>query len=112
MVSLVSQSNIQNEEETCFDSKAIPTFHIESISHHPTEAVQTTLDVQTQDLEMKATDWSLHPSEHLQPNQISLEDGEANIVPTDIINILTDGSKTEHGVGAGFCVLTNDSWAC
>ncbi|GBO36754.1 hypothetical protein AVEN_138186-1, partial [Araneus ventricosus] len=39
------------------------------------------------------------------------EDGEANIVRKDIINICTDGSKTEHGVGAAFCVLTNDIWA-
>ncbi|GBO28645.1 hypothetical protein AVEN_83226-1 [Araneus ventricosus] len=44
-------------------------------------------------------------------NQISLEDGEANIARKDIINIFTDGSKTEHGVGAAFCVLTNDIWA-
>ncbi|GBN38105.1 hypothetical protein AVEN_235795-1, partial [Araneus ventricosus] len=50
--------------------------------------------------------------EHLKPNQISLEDGEANIARKDIINIFTDGSKTEHGVGAAFCVSTNDIWAC
>ncbi|GBN44706.1 hypothetical protein AVEN_173913-1 [Araneus ventricosus] len=68
-------------------------------------------DIQPQDLEMKATDWSIHPSEHLKPNQISLEDGEAIISRKDIINIFTDGSKTEHGVGAAFCVLTNDIWA-
>ncbi|GBM44597.1 hypothetical protein AVEN_221838-1 [Araneus ventricosus] len=60
---------------------------------------------------MKTTGWSIHPSEHLEPNQITLEDGEANIVRKDIINIFTDGSKTEHGVGAAFCVLTNDTWA-
>ncbi|GBM39301.1 hypothetical protein AVEN_171380-1 [Araneus ventricosus] len=60
---------------------------------------------------MKATGWSIHPSEHLEPNQISLEDGEANIARKDIINIFTDGSKTEHGVGAAFCVLTSDIWA-
>ncbi|GBN04495.1 hypothetical protein AVEN_74059-1 [Araneus ventricosus] len=60
---------------------------------------------------MKATGWSFHPSEHLEPNQISLEDGEANIDRKDIINIFTDGPKTEHGVGAAFCVLTNDIWA-
>ncbi|GBM16991.1 hypothetical protein AVEN_133271-1 [Araneus ventricosus] len=57
---------------------------------------------------MKATGWSIHPSEHLEPNQISLKDGEANIVRKKVINIFTDGSKTEHGVGAAFCVLTND----
>ncbi|GBM22386.1 hypothetical protein AVEN_258254-1 [Araneus ventricosus] len=43
--------------------------------------------------------------------QISLEDGEANIARKDIINIFTDGSKTEHGVGAALCLLTNDIWA-
>ncbi|GBL99716.1 hypothetical protein AVEN_249754-1 [Araneus ventricosus] len=62
-------------------------------------------DMQPQDLEMKARGWSIHPSEHLKPNQISLEDGEANIARKDIINIFTDGSKTEHGIGAAFCVL-------
>ncbi|GBO24257.1 hypothetical protein AVEN_118855-1 [Araneus ventricosus] len=55
--------------------------------------------------------WSTHPSENLKPNQISFEDGEAYIVRKDIINIFTDGSKTDHGVGAAFCVLTNDIWA-
>ncbi|GBO03324.1 hypothetical protein AVEN_48562-1 [Araneus ventricosus] len=60
---------------------------------------------------MKATGWSTHSSEHLKPNQISFEDGEAYIARKDIINIFTDGSKTEHGVGAAFCVLTNDIWA-
>ncbi|GBL75450.1 hypothetical protein AVEN_194629-1 [Araneus ventricosus] len=60
---------------------------------------------------MKATGWSTHPSEHLKPNQISFEDGEAYIARKDIINIFTDVSKTEHGVGAAFCVLTNDIWA-
>ncbi|GBN68708.1 hypothetical protein AVEN_233433-1 [Araneus ventricosus] len=59
---------------------------------------------------MKATGWSIHPSELLKPKQISLEDGEANIARKDIKNIFTDGSKTEHGVGAAFCVLTNDIW--
>ncbi|GBL80069.1 hypothetical protein AVEN_29079-1 [Araneus ventricosus] len=68
-------------------------------------------DTQPHDLEMKATGWSTHPSEHLKPNQISFEDGEAYIARKDIINIFTDGSKTEHGVGAAFCVLTNDIWA-
>ncbi|GBM50193.1 hypothetical protein AVEN_134767-1 [Araneus ventricosus] len=60
---------------------------------------------------MKATGWFTHPSEHLKPNQISFEDGEAYIARKDIINIFTDSSKSEHGVGAAFCVLTNDIWA-
>ncbi|GBN44432.1 hypothetical protein AVEN_37255-1 [Araneus ventricosus] len=63
--------------------------------------------MQLQDLEKKTTIWSIHPSEHLQPIEISLEDGEANIAQKDIINIFTDGSKTEHGVGSAFCVLSN-----
>ncbi|GBM96180.1 hypothetical protein AVEN_239417-1 [Araneus ventricosus] len=36
---------------------------------------------------------------------------EAYIDRKYIINIFTDGSKTEHGVRAAFCVLTNDIWA-
>ncbi|GBN68703.1 Putative protein in type-1 retrotransposable element R1DM, partial [Araneus ventricosus] len=141
---LVSKSNIQNEEETFFDSKAIPTPYISLSGAYrttPTAALQTILgipplhmqlqlearftsiyrlriplppfitDTQPHDLEMKATGWSTHPSEHLKPNQISFEDGEAYTARKDIINIFTDGSKTEHGVGAAFFVLTNDIWA-
>ncbi|GBN80488.1 hypothetical protein AVEN_152312-1 [Araneus ventricosus] len=40
-------------------------------------------DTQPHDLEMKATGWSTHPSEHLKPNQISFEDGEAYIARKD-----------------------------
>ncbi|GBM12666.1 hypothetical protein AVEN_46152-1 [Araneus ventricosus] len=29
----------------------------------------------------------------------------------DIINIFTDGSKTEHGIGAAFYILNNEIWA-
>ncbi|GBN49525.1 Liprin-beta-2 [Araneus ventricosus] len=57
------------------------------------------------------TGWSTHPSEHLKPNQISFEDREAYIARKDIINIFTDVSETEQGVGAAFCVLANDIWA-
>ncbi|GBM56119.1 hypothetical protein AVEN_6769-1 [Araneus ventricosus] len=69
-------------------------------------------DTQPQDLEMKEAGRSIYLSEHLKLNQISLEDGEANIARKDIISIFTDGSKTKHGVGAAFCVLTNDIWTC
>ncbi|GBN22398.1 hypothetical protein AVEN_245390-1 [Araneus ventricosus] len=67
-------------------------------------------DIKPHDLEMKTTGWSLNPSEHLQPNQISYEEGEENIAQKDIINIFPDGAKTGHGVGADFSVLTNDIW--
>ncbi|GBL82445.1 hypothetical protein AVEN_252581-1 [Araneus ventricosus] len=67
-------------------------------------------DTQPHDLEMKATGWSPHPSEHLKPNQISFEDGEAYIARKDI-NIFADDSKTEHGVATAFCVFTKDIWA-
>ncbi|GBN20918.1 hypothetical protein AVEN_77101-1 [Araneus ventricosus] len=60
---------------------------------------------------MKAKGWSIHPLEHLKPNQISLEDGDANIARKDIMNIFTDDSKTEHGLGDAFCVLTNHIWS-
>ncbi|GBO21166.1 hypothetical protein AVEN_176624-1 [Araneus ventricosus] len=60
---------------------------------------------------MKATGLSIHPSEHLKFSQISLEDGKENIARKNIINIFTDGSKTERVVGAAFCVLINDIWA-
>ncbi|GBL74118.1 hypothetical protein AVEN_231014-1 [Araneus ventricosus] len=69
------------------------------------------IDIQPQDLEINTSGWSIHPSEHLKPNRISLEDGQAIIARKGILNIFTDGSKTELGVGTAFCVLTNDIWA-
>ncbi|GBN54002.1 hypothetical protein AVEN_141119-1 [Araneus ventricosus] len=138
---LVSKSNIQNEEETFFDSKAIPTPYIRSLSHHPNGSVTNyirhptpthAITVRSQvyiNLSPKNLFSPYHysyptarsgdegnrlvhsPSEYLKPNQISFEDGEAYIARKDIINIFTAGSKTEHGVGAAFCVLTNDIWA-
>ncbi|GBN27610.1 hypothetical protein AVEN_96962-1 [Araneus ventricosus] len=48
--------------------------------------------------------WSAHPSEHLNPTQISLDDG-GNI--NTGLRIYTDGSETEKGVGAAFCDLTD-----
>ncbi|GBM54123.1 hypothetical protein AVEN_119852-1 [Araneus ventricosus] len=61
-------------------------------------------DIDPSEIEEKATGWSTHPSEHLSPFQISLDDG-GNI--NTGLRIYTDGSKTERGVGAAFCVLTD-----
>ncbi|GBM25360.1 Putative protein in type-1 retrotransposable element R1DM [Araneus ventricosus] len=61
-------------------------------------------DIDPSEIEEKATGWSAHPSEHLSPTQISLDDG-ANISTGHRIYI--NGSKTENGVGAAFCVLTD-----
>ncbi|GBN32383.1 hypothetical protein AVEN_109214-1 [Araneus ventricosus] len=48
-------------------------------------------------LKKKATGWSTHPSEHLSPTQISLDDG----------GYINAGPKTEKEVGTVFCVLTD-----
>ncbi|GBM35767.1 hypothetical protein AVEN_108965-1 [Araneus ventricosus] len=61
-------------------------------------------DIDPSEIEEKATGWSAHPSEHLSPTQISKDDG-GNI--NTGLRIYTDGSKTEKGVGAAFCVLTD-----
>ncbi|GBN80437.1 hypothetical protein AVEN_196684-1 [Araneus ventricosus] len=61
-------------------------------------------DIDPSEIDEKATGWSTHPSEHLSPTQISLDDG-GNI--NTGLRIYTDGSKTERGVGAAFCVLTD-----
>ncbi|GBO40498.1 hypothetical protein AVEN_229754-1 [Araneus ventricosus] len=61
-------------------------------------------DIDPSEIEEKATGWSTHPLEHLSPTQISLDDG-GNI--NTGLRIYTDGSKTEKGVGAAFCVLTD-----
>ncbi|GBM06611.1 hypothetical protein AVEN_220045-1 [Araneus ventricosus] len=44
-------------------------------------------------------------------SKMGREDGEVNIARKDIIIILTDDSKSEHGIGAAFCFLANDIWA-
>ncbi|GBM68664.1 hypothetical protein AVEN_255391-1 [Araneus ventricosus] len=57
---------------------------------------------------MKATGCSIHPSEHLKPNQISLEDGEANIARKDKYFHRWLENRTRSWTA--FCVLTNDIW--
>ncbi|GBN47590.1 hypothetical protein AVEN_249089-1 [Araneus ventricosus] len=52
-------------------------------------------DIDPSEIEEKATGWSTHPSEHLSPTQISLDDG-GNI--NTGLRIYTDGSKTERSV--------------
>ncbi|GBO07269.1 hypothetical protein AVEN_17167-1 [Araneus ventricosus] len=67
-------------------------------------AMRNVSDIEPSEIEEKATGWSAHPSEHLSPTQISLDDrGNINTG----LRIYTDGSKTEKGVGAAFCVLTD-----
>ncbi|GBN27478.1 hypothetical protein AVEN_67543-1 [Araneus ventricosus] len=61
-------------------------------------------DIAPSEIEGKAAGWSAHPSEHLSPTQISLDDG-GNI--NTGLGIYTEGSKTEKRVGAAFCVLTD-----
>ncbi|GBN83039.1 hypothetical protein AVEN_39392-1 [Araneus ventricosus] len=62
------------------------------------------IDVDPSEIEEKASEWSSRPSEHLSPTPISLDD-EGNI--NTGLRIYTYGSKTEKGVGAAFCVLTD-----
>ncbi|GBM67974.1 hypothetical protein AVEN_218833-1 [Araneus ventricosus] len=61
-------------------------------------------DIDPSEIEEKATGWSPQPSEHLIPNQIPLDDG-GNI--NTGLRIYSDGSKTEKGMGAAFCDLTD-----
>ncbi|GBM64471.1 hypothetical protein AVEN_194230-1 [Araneus ventricosus] len=61
-------------------------------------------DIDPSEIEEKATGWAAHPSEHLSPTQTSLYDG-GNI--NTGLRIYTDRSKTDKGVGAAFCVLTD-----
>ncbi|GBN12416.1 hypothetical protein AVEN_245412-1 [Araneus ventricosus] len=51
----------------------------------------------------------LPPSSFLQINQISLDDGgPSSLDSTNKVLIFTDGSRTEEGVGAAFCVFSNN----
>ncbi|GBM54735.1 Retrovirus-related Pol polyprotein from type-1 retrotransposable element R1 [Araneus ventricosus] len=57
-------------------------------------------------IEQKMAGWAHHPAVSLQPLQISLSDGGPIHKP---LSIFTDGSKTDKGVGAAFCVFNNNS---
>ncbi|GBM50337.1 hypothetical protein AVEN_142346-1 [Araneus ventricosus] len=63
-------------------------------------------DIYPSEIKEKATGWTEHPSEHLIPTLISLDDG-GNIKTGLRIYIDGSKSKTEKGVGAAFCVLTD-----
>ncbi|GBM22055.1 Putative protein in type-1 retrotransposable element R1DM [Araneus ventricosus] len=53
-----------------------------------------------EDYEEKATGWSQHPATFLAEDQVSAEE---EVILARSLNIFTDGSKMEHGVGAAFC---------
>ncbi|GBM24667.1 hypothetical protein AVEN_272894-1 [Araneus ventricosus] len=57
-------------------------------------------------LEHTVTGWTTHPSNHLLPYQISLDDGGLNNVGT---RLYTDGSKSPNGVGAAFSVMQENN---
>jgi len=61
-------------------------------------------DFNPSEIEERAIGWSAHPLVPLSPIQISLDDG-GNI--NTGLRIYTDGSKTERGVGAAYCVLSD-----
>ncbi|GBM04401.1 hypothetical protein AVEN_35581-1 [Araneus ventricosus] len=52
--------------------------------------------------EEKATGWSRHPEEFIDEERVNLEE---NLGAVGEINIFTDGSKMEQGVGTAFCVF-------
>ncbi|GBL83257.1 hypothetical protein AVEN_186546-1 [Araneus ventricosus] len=52
--------------------------------------------------EEKATGWSRHPAEFIDEERVNLEE---NLGAVGEINIFTDGSKMEQGVGSAFCVF-------
>ncbi|GBO05169.1 hypothetical protein AVEN_230333-1 [Araneus ventricosus] len=52
--------------------------------------------------EEKATGWSRHPTEFIDEERVNLEE---TLSAVGEINIFTDGSKMEQGVGSAFCVF-------
>ncbi|GBM04394.1 hypothetical protein AVEN_35576-1 [Araneus ventricosus] len=58
------------------------------------------------EIEIKVSSWAFHLSKHLKQSQISLEDGGNS---KNFINIYSDGSKTELGVGCAFCVFVGQN---
>ncbi|GBM07978.1 Putative protein in type-1 retrotransposable element R1DM [Araneus ventricosus] len=69
----------------------------------------TTVNLEPNQIETKVPGWASHPSNFLQTQQISLEDaGPESNKNSTMIKIFTDGSKSEDGVGAAFCVFINN----
>ncbi|GBN32670.1 hypothetical protein AVEN_211485-1, partial [Araneus ventricosus] len=104
---LVSRTYSPNRQETLNNSTSVPPGDLRCLQDnlHGSSAGHTSESLPLpSEIEEKATGWSTHPSEHLSPTQISLDDG-GNI--NTGLRIYTDGSKTERGVGAAFCVLTD-----
>ncbi|GBM53317.1 Putative protein in type-1 retrotransposable element R1DM [Araneus ventricosus] len=66
------------------------------------------IDIKPTQIEPKAKGWTLHPSLFLNPKQISMTNGgPESITDTGATHIFTDGSKTDDGVGAAYCVYNN-----
>ncbi|XP_055944563.1 uncharacterized protein LOC129975528 [Argiope bruennichi] len=88
----------------------IPPLHLQlqreakGISVYRLHNNNNSLNIDPNEVDSKLTGWTSHPSVHLQDRQISLEDGRSFF---DVNGIYTDGSKTEKGVGAAFCVFQN-----
>ncbi|GBN19763.1 Putative protein in type-1 retrotransposable element R1DM [Araneus ventricosus] len=65
-------------------------------------------DIQPSQIESKAKGWTLHPSLFLNTNQICMTDGgPESLADTRAFHIFTDGSKTDEGVGAAYCIFKN-----
>ncbi|XP_055924683.1 uncharacterized protein LOC129956767 [Argiope bruennichi] len=62
------------------------------------------LQISQLEIDCKISGWTSHPSVHLEDHQISLDDGGLRSDPN---GIYTDGSKTDKGVGAAYCVFNN-----
>ncbi|XP_055932964.1 uncharacterized protein LOC129962987 [Argiope bruennichi] len=62
------------------------------------------LQISQLEIDYKISGWTSHPSVHLEDHQISLDDGGLRSDPN---GIYTDGSKTDKGVEAAYCVFNN-----
>ncbi|XP_055951673.1 uncharacterized protein LOC129987758 [Argiope bruennichi] len=90
----------------------IPPLHLQlqreakGISLYRLKNPTNNCDLQISELEIdcKISGWTSHPSVHLEDHQISLDDGGLRSDPN---GIYTDGSKTDKGVGAAYCVFNN-----
>ncbi|GBM99782.1 hypothetical protein AVEN_101031-1 [Araneus ventricosus] len=102
---LVFRTYSPNRKKTLINSTSVPPGNLRYLQDSLYGSSSGVIgDIDPSEIEEKATEWSAHPSEHLSPTQISLDDkGNINIG----LRIYTDGSKTEKGVGAAFCVLTD-----
>ncbi|GBM63093.1 hypothetical protein AVEN_68546-1 [Araneus ventricosus] len=83
--------------------KVLEKLFTQRLSYHLGDLTRLAI---TREVEKEETGWAAHPAECPSENHISLVDGVSIISAT---RIYTDGSKTEKGIEATFCIWSGQN---